>query len=65
MSVELDAAQAIGLAVEGARPLCKAPLRVHDDRACCTCFGDSYRVASGHLDVKSALNTGASASTGS
>jgi hypothetical protein len=51
-SLSAQAEQAIGLVVEGACPLCRVELRVHDDRACCSCCGDSYVVATARLDVK-------------
>lgn len=44
--------QVIGFVIEGACPLCKVGFYLHDDRACCLCCGDSYRVATDRLDVK-------------
>ena len=43
--------EAIGAVVEGAGPLCKVALVIHDDRAWCSCCGDSYVAASDRLDV--------------
>lgn len=51
-SLRDQAGQSIGLVVEGSCPLCRVELRVHDDRACCSCCGDSYRVSTDRLDVK-------------
>lgn len=42
-SVKVPAERAIASVVEAECPLCKVELRVHDDRACCQCCGDSYR----------------------
>jgi hypothetical protein len=47
-----QAERAIGLVVESACPLCKVALRIHDERACCPCCGDSYIVSSNRLAVK-------------
>jgi hypothetical protein len=33
---------AVGDVVEGICPLCRVGLKIHDDRACCPCCGDSY-----------------------
>jgi uncharacterized Zn finger protein (UPF0148 family) len=44
-SLRNDAKQAIGLVVEGACPLFRVGLRIHDGRACCPCCGDSYKAA--------------------
>jgi hypothetical protein len=46
-----QAEQAIGLVVEGACPLCKVELRIHDGRACCACCGDSYKAATNRLEL--------------
>ncbi len=51
-SLSAEAEKAISLVVEGECPLCRVELRVHDDRACCSCCGDSYRVSTDRLDVK-------------
>src|SRR5213594_3409690 len=47
-----DATHVITAVVEAQCPLCRTELRVHDDRACCPCCGDSYRVAADQRDVK-------------
>jgi uncharacterized Zn finger protein (UPF0148 family) len=47
-----EAQEAIGLVVEGACPLCKVGLRIHDGRACCPCCGDSYKAATSRLEVR-------------
>jgi hypothetical protein len=57
-SVSDQAGRAIAAIVEAHCPLCRVELRVHDDRACCTCCGDSYRVATNRLDVKQCLEHG-------
>jgi len=44
--------EAIGSVVEAECPLCRVELRVHDDRACCSCCGDSYWVSTDRLDVR-------------
>lgn len=49
-SLSAQAEQAIGLVVEGACPLCHVELRVHDDRMCCSCCGDSYRMSTDRLE---------------
>ncbi len=36
-------AQSVAAVVEAECPLCKVELRVHDERVCCPCCGDSYR----------------------
>lgn len=46
-----QAEEAIGLVVEGACPLCKVELRIHDGRACCPCCGDSYKGETNRLEV--------------
>jgi len=51
-SLSAQAEQAIALVVNGACPLCRVELRVHDERACCGCCGDSYRVSTDRLDVR-------------
>jgi hypothetical protein len=51
-SLRDQAERVIGLVAEGECPLCRVKVRVHDDRACCPCCGDSYRVATERLDVK-------------
>jgi hypothetical protein len=51
-SLSDQALKAIGLVVESECPLCRVELRVHDDRACCSCCGYSYVVATDRLDVK-------------
>ena len=43
---------AIGFVVEGTCPLCKVQLRIHDERACCACCGDSYTAAANRLEVR-------------
>lgn len=47
-----QAEQAIGLVVEGTCPLCKVGLRIHDQRACCPCCGDSYLAAASRLEIR-------------
>jgi hypothetical protein len=51
-SLRNEAEQAIGLVVEGECALCRVESRVHDDRARCSCCGDSYVAATDRLDVK-------------
>jgi transposase len=51
-SVSQQAEQAIGSVVEGACPLCKVELRIHDSRACCPCCGDSYKSETNRLEVR-------------
>jgi hypothetical protein len=43
-SLSLQAEAALGDVVEGAYPLCRVGLTIHDGRACCPCGGCSYRV---------------------
>lgn len=45
-----QAEHAIGLVVEAKCPLCKVELQVHDERACCPCCGDSYKVSEHRLE---------------
>jgi excisionase family DNA binding protein len=47
-----DAEQIIGFVAEGACPLCRVELRIHDGRACCPCCGDTYKVADHRLEVR-------------
>lgn len=51
-SLTASAEQAIGFVVEGICPLCRSGLRVHDERACCPCCGDSYVAARGQLEIR-------------
>src|SRR5712692_6979696 len=37
---------------EGACPLCKVALVVHDGRGCCPCCGDTYTTSDGRLEIK-------------
>ena len=46
-----EAERAIALVVEAECPLCKVELRIHDERACIPCCGDSYVVTSNRLEV--------------
>ena len=51
-----DAAErAIASVVEAECPLCKVELRIHDERACWPCCGDSYVVSSNRLAVMRAV----------
>jgi hypothetical protein len=50
-SLTAAAEDAIGFVVEGTCPLCRVGLRVHDERACCPCCGDSYVAALGRLEI--------------
>jgi hypothetical protein len=47
-----QAERAIASVIEAGCPLCKVELRVHDDRACCPCCGDSYRAGPNRLDMR-------------
>jgi hypothetical protein len=47
-----QAERAIASVVEAGCPLCKVELRVHDERACCPCCGDSYVASQDRLEVK-------------
>jgi hypothetical protein len=47
-----QAERAIASVVEAECPLCKVELRVHDDRACCPCCGDSYRAGPQRLEIE-------------
>ena len=47
-----SAERAIGSVVEAECPLCKVELRIHDERACCPCCGDSYKVGPSRLEVR-------------
>jgi hypothetical protein len=51
-SLSGHAERAIASVVEAECPLCKVELRVHDDRACCPCCGDSYRAGPHRLDIQ-------------
>lgn len=51
-SLSRQAQAAVGDVVEGTCPLCKVSLRIHDDRACCPCCGDSYRAGRNRLEVR-------------
>lgn len=44
--------RAIASVVEAECPLCKVQLRVHDERACCPCCGDSYIAGPGRLEIR-------------
>jgi hypothetical protein len=46
-----DAERAIDWVIEAHCPICAVALRIHDQRACCPCCGDSYVARSNHLDV--------------
>jgi len=37
-----QAERAIASVVEAGCPLCKVELRIHHERACCSCCGDTY-----------------------
>ena len=41
-SLRYQAERAIASVVEGGCPLCKVELRIHHERACCSCCGDTY-----------------------
>lgn len=47
-----QAERAIASVVEAECPLCQFELRVHDERACCPCCGDSYRAGPGRLEIR-------------
>lgn len=47
-----QAERAIASVVEAECPLCKVELRIHDDRACCPCCGDSYRAGPHRLEIQ-------------
>ncbi len=51
-SLSIQAEQAIASVVEAECPLCKVELRVHDERACCPCCGDSYLAGLSRLEMK-------------
>jgi hypothetical protein len=51
-SLRTHAERAIASVVEAECPLCKVELRLHDERACCPCCGDSYRAGPDRLEVK-------------
>jgi len=46
-----QAERAIASVIEAECPLCKVELRLHDERACCPCCGDSYKVSSNRLEI--------------
>jgi hypothetical protein len=54
-SLSIQAEQAIASVVEAECPLCKVELRIHDDRACCPCCGDSYRAGPHRLEMRKCL----------
>jgi hypothetical protein len=47
-----QAERAIASVIEAECPLCKVQVRVHDDRACCPCCGDSYQAGPSRLEVR-------------
>jgi len=47
-----QAERAFGFVAEGACPLCKVELPIHDGRACCPCCGDTYKVSNRRLEVR-------------
>ena len=51
-SLRGQAEAAVGDVVEGTCPLCKVGLRIHDDRACCQCCGDSYRAGPHRVEMQ-------------
>jgi hypothetical protein len=51
-NLHAQAEQALGYVSEGTCPLCKVQLRIHDDRACCPCCGDSYKAATDRLEIR-------------
>jgi len=51
-SLSRQAEAAVGDVVEATCPLCRVGLRIHDDRACCPCCGDSYTAAERRLEVR-------------
>jgi hypothetical protein len=54
-----DAAErAIPLVIEAECRLCKVELRIHDERACCSCCGDFCGVSSDRLEVMQAVWAG-------
>jgi hypothetical protein len=53
-----EAERAIASVVEAECPLCKVELRVHDERACCPCCGDSYKAAENRLDIRQCATHG-------
>jgi hypothetical protein len=50
-TLRTDAERAIASVVEAECPLCKVELRIHDERACCTSAGDSYRAGPHRLEI--------------
>jgi hypothetical protein len=52
VSLRDQAERAIASVVEAECPLCKVELRVHDERACCPCCGDSYKAATNRLEIR-------------
>jgi hypothetical protein len=51
-SISRQAEAAVAEVAEGICPLCQVGLRIHDDRACCSCCGDSYRAGAHRLEVR-------------
>jgi hypothetical protein len=51
-TLRTQAEHAIASVVETECPLCKVELRVHDGRACCPCWGDSYRAGPSRLEIR-------------
>ncbi len=57
-SLRPQAEAAIGDVAEGACPLCRVGLTIHDGRACCPCCGDSYVVSTNRLEVRQCAEHG-------
>lgn len=58
VSLSAQAERGIASVIEAECPLCHVELRVHDDRACWPCCGDSYVVSADRLEVRQGAKHG-------